>query len=160
MDRCHTDRDTNIHAYRDTPGHTTAIPTSTPTATPTLAPTPTPAEMPSLEDSPSKFDCNSLQAVEPETDGDSLTQTAENDGNDGKAQLDIDGIEVDRKALVAFYHATGGETWRDNTNWLTDKPIGTWYGVDTDTTGRVDWLDLSGNQLSGEIPARVGQIRT
>ena len=96
--------------------------------------------------------------MEPETDGDTLTQTAENDGNDGKARLDIDGIEVDRKALVAFYHATGGETWRDNTNWLTDKPIGTWYGVETDTTGRVDWLDLSGNQLSGEIPPELGKL--
>ena len=28
---------------------------------------------------------------------------------------------VDREALVALYHATDGDNWEDNTNWLTDR---------------------------------------
>ena len=29
---------------------------------------------------------------------------------------------TDRDALVAFYHATGGDNWRDSDNWLSDAP--------------------------------------
>ncbi len=44
---------------------------------------------------------------------------------------------ADRTALVALYNATDGPNWVDNTNWLTDAPLGEWYGVDTDRQGRV-----------------------
>ena len=37
--------------------------------------------------------------------------------------------ESDRAALVALYEATDGENWTNNTNWLSDRPIGEWYGV-------------------------------
>lgn len=50
---------------------------------------------------------------------------------------------VDREALVALYNATDGPNWLDNTNWLTDAPLGEWYGVDTDDLGRIVALDLS-----------------
>lgn len=52
---------------------------------------------------------------------------------------------LDRDVLVTLYHATDGESWVDNENWLTDAPLGEWYGVDTDIDGRVVKLDLSGN---------------
>ena len=35
----------------------------------------------------------------------------------------------DRVALEALYRATGGDDWTDNTNWLSDEPLGEWYGV-------------------------------
>ena len=35
-----------------------------------------------------------------------------------------------RGVLVAIYNATGGANWTNNTNWLSDRPIGEWYGVD------------------------------
>ena len=62
-------------------------------------------------------------------------------------QRDVRGIEIDRKALVALYHATGGESWHDSTNWLTDKPLSEWDGVKTDSTGRVVELFLFRNGL-------------
>ena len=48
----------------------------------------------------------------------------------------------DREALVALYNATGGPNWRNNHNWLSNAPLGQWYGVTTDSSGRVTELDL------------------
>ena len=55
-----------------------------------------------------------------------------------QADGDAQGIPgSDRGALVAFYRATGGSTWKDNTNWLSEAPIGQWCGVRTDDDGKV-----------------------
>ena len=64
----------------------------------------------------------------------------------------------DRAALVAFYNATGGANWRNNGNWLSNAPIGAWHGVTTDSDGRVTHLSLASNQLTGEIPAELGDL--
>ena len=44
------------------------------------------------------------------------------------------------RVLVAFYNATDGPNWTNDTNWLSDRPIGEWYGVTTDASGRVTEL--------------------
>ena len=64
----------------------------------------------------------------------------------------------DRAALVALYHNTDGPNWDDNTNWLTDRPIGEWHGVTTDSNGRVIWLELGRNNLMGRIPPELGDL--
>ena len=69
----------------------------------------------------------------------------------------------DRAALVALYQATGGPSWRNNEGWLTDAPVGEWYGVATDGSGRVTRLDLGGsrdvdNGLSGPIPPELASL--
>ena len=64
----------------------------------------------------------------------------------------------DRDILVALYHATDGPNWRDNTNWLSDAPLGEWKGVMVDGTGRVVDLTLVYNGLSGSIPAELGGL--
>ena len=75
----------------------------------------------------------------------------------------------DRDILMALYNATDGPNWVDNENWLTDAPVGEWYGVDTDASGRVVGLDLAGqldeeNQewtthgLAGSIPPELGGL--
>ena len=63
----------------------------------------------------------------------------------------------DRAVLVELYNDTGGANWRDNTNWLSDEPMREWKGVVTDDEGRVAELSLVDNQLTGEIPAELGQ---
>ena len=65
---------------------------------------------------------------------------------------------ADRAALVALYRATDGENWRRNTNWLTEAPVGDWYGVRKDESGRVTGLNLSRNELSGPLPAELGNL--
>ena len=66
--------------------------------------------------------------------------------------------ETDRESLVALYNATDGPNWANNDNWFSDKPLSEWYGVITDASGRVTELNLDSNQLSGEIPAELGQL--
>ena len=61
-----------------------------------------------------------------------------------------DEAQGDRAALIAFYNATGGPNWKDNTNWCSDEPLDTWHGVTTDSEGRVTEIGLNNNNLSGE----------
>ena len=61
-----------------------------------------------------------------------------------------DEVLGDREALIAFYNATDGPNWTDNTNWCSDEPLDTWYGVTTDHEGRVTGIALDGNSLSGD----------
>ena len=67
---------------------------------------------------------------------------------------------TDRAALVALYKATGGTNnqWVMNDGWLSDAPLGQWYGVATNTAGRVTALELDYNTLSGSIPAELGNL--
>ena len=64
----------------------------------------------------------------------------------------------DLAALVALYEAAGGPNWANNENWLSDRPLGEWYGVEVDRSGRVEELQLPNNNLSGEIPPEVGDL--
>ena len=68
------------------------------------------------------------------------------------------GAETDRAALVALYNATDGANWTVSSNWLSEEPPSKWYGVTADTDGRVTKLLLSDNELSGEIPAALGNL--
>ncbi len=85
----------------------------------------------------------------------------------GEAHVTVT-INPDRAALVTLYEATGGPNWLNNENWLTDAPLGTWYGVDTDAAGRVVRLVLRGfivrprvhqsHGLTGTLPAQLGDL--
>ena len=59
----------------------------------------------------------------------------------------------DAAGLTAFYGATGGPNWVNKDGWLSNDPIGDWYGVDTNAGGRVVKLDLRGNGLQGPLPS-------
>lgn len=65
---------------------------------------------------------------------------------------------TDREALVALYEATDGDSWVNNENWLTDAPLGSWHGVTTNDSGRVEILDLKENRLRGLIPSELGSL--
>ena len=83
-----------------------------------------------------------------------VTSTAE----DASGTSEITVVNPDRAALVALYNATNGPNWVDNTNWLTDAPLGEWHGVDTDGQGRVHRLNLVRHGLTGEIPPELGGL--
>ena len=68
------------------------------------------------------------------------------------------GPRNDREVLEVLYDSTGGESWTNRGSWKTSAPLGDWYGVKTDTAGRVTELDLSGNDLTGSIPAALGDL--
>ena len=65
---------------------------------------------------------------------------------------------TDREALAALYNMADGANWRDNSNWLTDAPLEDWYGVKTDSDGRVVEVSLWLNKLEGQIPSDLGNL--
>ena len=64
----------------------------------------------------------------------------------------------DRAALVALYNAMGGPSWTHQRYWLSGKSVGDWYGVTTDSAGRVIGLDLYYVGIKGPLPAVVGDL--
>ena len=66
--------------------------------------------------------------------------------------------EQDRAVLEAFYDATGGPDWTNDTNWKTEAPLHQWHGVSTAFGGRVNQLSLADNGLAGSIPAGLGDL--
>lgn len=67
-------------------------------------------------------------------------------------------FDPDRKALVALYEATGGPDWRRSGGWLSDAPVGEWYGVEVNNQGRVVSLAMWGNGLDGPIPRELALL--
>ena len=89
-----------------------------------------------------------------------LPQTSQQD--DG-AEQETTGSEKeetspDREALSAIYRAAGGDGWRENGNWNSGRPIGTWYGVTVSPDNGVTELRLGNNGLSGTIAGETGRL--
>ncbi len=113
-------------------------------------------------------------SVDPTTavsDSAGLAQTAWTLGDEAGAQTltaNVNDIVVrigaiaiasrDRAALEALYKATSGLKWTNNDNWLTDAPLGAWYGVSTDEDGKVVRLKMSNNGLTETIPPEIGNL--
>ena len=72
--------------------------------------------------------------------------------------FDVGPAGTDRAALAALYIVTAGPNWKNAENWLTAAPLGTWYGVETDSRGRVVGLKLGSNDLTGPIPPELGNL--
>lgn len=64
-----------------------------------------------------------------------------------------------KEALKVLYNTTNGTKWKNNTNWLSDKPVNEWYGVNNDIMGDyIIRLDLRDNNLCGEIPSELSKL--
>ena len=74
------------------------------------------------------------------------------------AQINVDIANPDRATLITLYNALGGPNWLRSTNWLSDLPLDTWQGVETDDDGRVTGLELGFNNLGGVIPPELGNL--
>ncbi len=99
--------------------------------------------------------------------GEGTTEIAAATGSvQGIARITV--FNPDRAPLVALYNATNGPEWARNDNWLTDKPLAQWHGVNTDASGRVRWVYLDGQQdsegnwarhgLKGVLPPELGRL--
>lgn len=65
----------------------------------------------------------------------------------------------DSLALCEIYKSTNGKNWNDNTNWLSKKPVSTWWGVGTNpVTQTVTFLGPLANNLTGQIPVEIGNL--
>ena len=94
------------------------------------------------------------------------TITASAGSSSGMAEVIV--TDPDRAVLIAFYEATDGPNWVNSEDWLTDAPLGDWFGVETDTSGRVVRLAMSyhdpqldqwfSNNASGPVPPELGDL--
>ena len=66
--------------------------------------------------------------------------------------------ESDRIALERLYETAGGANWTRSDMWLTTDVLEEWYGVSTDSLGRVTTLNLTGNGLAGRLSANLGKL--
>ncbi len=65
----------------------------------------------------------------------------------------------DSLALVALYNSTNGPAWSDATNWLQPGiPVSDWDYVSINGEGRVTRLSLGMNNMSGTLPAAIGDL--
>jgi len=116
------------------------------------------------------------------TEGDSGTcaEPTCSDGvmNGDETDVDCGGSECERcpcdhpdyDALMAFYDATDGANWSDNTGWGENCEPCDWYGINCNSDGRVVCIDLDGNancstggaqggnNLNGSIPDEISGI--
>ena len=65
----------------------------------------------------------------------------------------------DREILGFVYETLRGSDWTDSDNWLTDRPLRDWHGVEVDGQGRVIGLSLTYNRISGWIPRELGSLK-
>jgi len=65
--------------------------------------------------------------------------------------------ERDSLALVALYNATGADIYWFET-WDFSQPMNSWWGVTVNGEGCVTELNLSGNDLYGIIPLKIGNL--
>ena len=85
------------------------------------------------------------------------TITAASESAEGMAEIIVE-TDPDRAALAALYQATDGPNWVNTDNWLTDRPLSEWYGVEVDGDGNVSRLRLGNNGLTGRIPPQLGLL--
>lgn len=63
-----------------------------------------------------------------------------------------------RKVLKAIYEAAGGDQWTCQTNWGSDQPLDTWYGLTVNAQDQVTAISLGNNALSGYLHDCVGRL--
>ena len=69
-----------------------------------------------------------------------------------------DDSPTDRAALMALFNATDGPNWKSKSKWGTDAPLDEWSRVVRNHSGRVIYIALNDNQLSGSIPPELGNL--
>ncbi len=65
-------------------------------------------------------------------------------------------LKSDSLALVSFYNSTNGDSWYVSDNWLIG-PVHEWYGIKVNN-GRVRSLNMDGNNITGSLPADIGNL--
>jgi len=71
----------------------------------------------------------------------------------------------DEQALLDLYNGTNGDQWNNNDGWAStidgsNCDVCRWYGITCDQSNNIIEIDLSFNNLVGQIPASVGSITT
>ncbi len=71
--------------------------------------------------------------------------------------VSIDQIARQKAVLISLFNATGGPHWTHKDGWNTDAPFEDWYGLKVSDDDVIE-IDLSENNLTGEIPESIGNL--
>lgn len=114
-----------------------------------VAPAPGKAKTRSLWKSPKNVvsAVNAFNAVRPQTPQEVVEETVE------------EVIPPEREVLEKFFCSTQGDSWRTKENWISDGALSSFYGV-IFAFEKVIGLGLTENDLSGELPAEIGYLRS
>lgn len=77
--------------------------------------------------------------------------------SDYDSELTVTQFGNPRAALEELYRTTGGDSWVRSDNWNSDSPIEEWFGVNVED-GRVVGINLPDNNLTGTLPASLGEM--
>lgn len=95
------------------------------------------------------------------SDGNNFETTWENfcSTTDGTCQLEPWQCDPksDSLALIALYNSTDGPNWTNK--WDLTKPMSTWYDVFLHPIGCVKHLSMDGNNLTGNLPPEIGNLK-
>lgn len=70
-----------------------------------------------------------------------------------------DSDTMQREVLKEFYHAAGGDNWKERYGWLSDsEPVCEWHGIACNSGDRVTTISLPRNQLTGSITPSLGKL--
>ena len=64
----------------------------------------------------------------------------------------------DMGVLERLYETAGGSDWTNSNGWIETPALDEWYGLSANSLGRVVTLDLTSNNLVGELPADLGAL--
>jgi hypothetical protein len=140
----------------------TLNPTKGPTAAPTFRTTLSPTEVGTSVATVSRQNMleKALQDNGVDTTNDQAMQWLVNEDKwqyDGDEEDRAD-VLTERYALAAIYDQLGGESWSENSKWMSTSSHCEWHGVACDNESTVTALQLGGNQLSGLIPTELGLL--
>lgn len=62
---------------------------------------------------------------------------------------------LQRWVMSTLYFATAGESWSENTDWLSSSHECIWYGASCDESFHLIALDLESNNLEGQLPVEL-----
>ena len=91
-----------------------------------------------------------------------VTATATDPGDLSAEQtvmVTVEEASMDREILRTLYIQTEGADWKNDSNWLSDGALSSWYGVTTDDRDRVTHLELADNRLENSIPRELGGLK-
>lgn len=85
-----------------------------------------------------------------------IVKKKEEQGTDPDPKPDDSYVEKERQALIAFYKANNGDSWKYKDNWCGSKPVSEWYGVKMTEDGkRVRSIVLNDGEVYGRIPDEI-----
>ena len=68
------------------------------------------------------------------------------------------GVNLVVQALETFYNALAGPDWIDNEGWTDNDAYCSWYGIECDANEKIIGIDLTANNLIGEVPPETYEI--